>query len=462
MIIVSCEKEKYALNLNPYQIFVFVNEKTKPYLEQFQALQKQSGKFKIVLIDFDAKVEAQNDLGDDIDPQLYNVIVHSDVVARVMPKVPGDYRYATESFWKGKNYDFDYMSYKIEELKRALHEERNKSYVNTLRRYFQYGNDDFSDFVMDVFDGDLSRLVEMSQRYTNLVSSKMQSAAESFTEAFLMRLQPERREELVLLIKDTLGYCGEKESEMILNKFVHYKPSPERQIATSLLYRKARSFVSKPNFKIVVSRQEQKGYTDKDGDVTITIVKDDGSQMELSLGHRGEKMIYLLTVLCQKYCGGFPNRFFKYAPAKTLIAKLYDRVYRSGGGEWVEKMYAHQNYSSMYRTHAKESIEKDERLDADTVYWLDFENQTLKVGRRNEKLEIRKIRLPIDNIVIDDDIFQDEENSLEAIVKRFPAFDELFGYKNPAAEKLREIHQNLLSSRNQREDTGWIDKHLIE
>ena len=97
MIIASSENEKYALNLNPYQIFVFVNEKTKPYLEQFQALQKQSGKFKIVLIDFDAKVEAQNDLGDDIDPQLYNVIVHSDVVARVMPKVPGDYRYATES-----------------------------------------------------------------------------------------------------------------------------------------------------------------------------------------------------------------------------------------------------------------------------------------------------------------------------------------------------------------------------
>ena len=31
MAIFECTEEGYALNLNPYQIFVFINEKTKPY-----------------------------------------------------------------------------------------------------------------------------------------------------------------------------------------------------------------------------------------------------------------------------------------------------------------------------------------------------------------------------------------------------------------------------------------------
>ena len=37
--IFECTEEKYALNLNPYQIFVFINEKTKPYLEMFKESQ---------------------------------------------------------------------------------------------------------------------------------------------------------------------------------------------------------------------------------------------------------------------------------------------------------------------------------------------------------------------------------------------------------------------------------------
>ena len=36
MAIFECTEEGYALNLNPYQIFVFINEKTKPYLKLFK------------------------------------------------------------------------------------------------------------------------------------------------------------------------------------------------------------------------------------------------------------------------------------------------------------------------------------------------------------------------------------------------------------------------------------------
>ena len=115
MTIIQCTEDRLALNLNPYQVFIFINEKTKPYLEQFKELQQRSSSYDIVLLPFDAS-EAQQAVDDTVDPQLYNVITHSDVVARVMPKKFGDYRYMTETFFKGKNYDFDYMNYKIEQF----------------------------------------------------------------------------------------------------------------------------------------------------------------------------------------------------------------------------------------------------------------------------------------------------------------------------------------------------------
>ena len=95
MTVIECTEERYALNLNPYQIFVFINEKTKPYLDLFKELQEKSKPYDIVLLPFDSS-EAQEYVDDSIDPQLYNVISHSDIVARVMPKKFGDYRYMTE------------------------------------------------------------------------------------------------------------------------------------------------------------------------------------------------------------------------------------------------------------------------------------------------------------------------------------------------------------------------------
>ena len=61
MTIIECTEEKYALNLNPYQIFVFVNEKTKPYLDQIK--RDNIGGYRIELIPFDAEKESQAVVG---------------------------------------------------------------------------------------------------------------------------------------------------------------------------------------------------------------------------------------------------------------------------------------------------------------------------------------------------------------------------------------------------------------
>ena len=108
--IFECTEEKYALNLNPYQIFVFVREKTKPYLELFKEFQKMEGPYEIILLPFEPS-EAEQVEDDSIDPQLYNIITHADVVARGMPEKFGDYRYLTETFLKRKSPDFDYLDY---------------------------------------------------------------------------------------------------------------------------------------------------------------------------------------------------------------------------------------------------------------------------------------------------------------------------------------------------------------
>ena len=95
MAIFECTEEGYALNLNPYQIFVFINEKTKPYLKLFKEMQERYKSHEIVLLPFDSS-EAQEFVDESDDPQLYKFIINSDIVARVMPKKLGNYRYLAE------------------------------------------------------------------------------------------------------------------------------------------------------------------------------------------------------------------------------------------------------------------------------------------------------------------------------------------------------------------------------
>ena len=450
MTTIECTDEKLALNLNPYQIFVFVNEKTKPYLDQIK--RDHIGRYNIELIPFDALKDSQAVVGEDVDPLLYYNITHSDLFARVMPLKEGDYRYTSEILFQGKDFSGDLFFNVVNNFARSLNNKKSKSFVNTLRRYFQYGNEEFYDFLMEVYDGDLSKILEMSKYYSHIVSSAVQTSAENFLADFMRQLSKDKKEELISIIKDTLGFACEKDSKLLLCNYLQYKYTPGIGGFSNLSkVAEVKSELLKPDFSLVIEYNRKDRLMDKDGDYSIILKKDDGNRIELEFGHRGDKMLYLLTLLCQKTRGGLPTAYFKNEQAKQVIKAVYDRMYRSGGDEWVNKCSNNTHTISTYRSHAKEVIENDERLEPYMAYWCNFENQTIFIGKMgNKPLEIRKIRLPEERIKIYDE--NEETGSFSDILERLPHLRSLYDFKKVNFPELFEIHKNLVCGVDQRED----------
>ena len=450
MTTIECTDEKLALNLNPYQIFVFVNEKTKPYLDQIK--RDHIGRYNIELIPFDALKDSQAVVGEDVDPLLYYNITHSDLFARVMPLKEGDYRYTSEILFQGKDYSGDLFFNVVNNFARSLNNKKSKSFVNTLRRYFQYGNEEFYDFLMEVYDGDLSKILEMSKYYSHIVSSAVQTSAENFLADFMRQLSKDKKEELISIIKDTLGFACEKDSKLLLCNYLQYKYTPGIGGFSNLSkVAEVKSELLKPDFSLVIEYNRKDRLMDKDGDYSIILKKDDGNRIELEFGHRGDKMLYLLTLLCQKTRGGLPTAYFKNEQAKQVIKAVYDRMYRSGGDEWVNKCSNNTHTISTYRSHAKEVIENDERLEPYMAYWCNFENQTIFIGKMgNKPLEIRKIRLPEERIKIYDE--NEEAGSFSDILEKLPHLRSLYGLNKVNFPELFEIHKKLVCGVDQRED----------
>ena len=450
MTTIECTDEKLALNLNPYQIFVFVNEKTKPYLDQIK--RDHIGRYNIELIPFDALKDSQAVVGEDVDPLLYYNITHSDLFARVMPLKEGDYRYTSEILFQGKDYSGDLFFNVVNNFARSLNNKKSKSFVNTLRRYFQYGNEEFYDFLMEVYDGDLSKILEMSKYYSHIVSSAVQTSAENFLADFMRQLSKDKKEELISIIKDTLGFACEKDSKLLLCNYLQYKYTPGIGGFSNLSkVAEVKSELLKPDFSLVIEYNRKDRLMDKDGDYSIILKKDDGNRIELEFGHRGDKMLYLLTLLCQKTRGGLPTAYFKNEQAKQVIKAVYDRMYRSGGDERVNKCSNNTHTISTYRSHAKEVIENDERLEPYMAYWCNFENQTIFIGKMgNKPLEIRKIRLPEERIKIYDE--NEEAGSFSDILEKLPHLRSLYGLNKVNFPELFEIHKNLVCGVDQRED----------
>ena len=433
MTTIECTDEKLALNLNPYQIFVFVNEKTKPYLDQIK--RDHIGRYNIELIPFDALKDSQAVVGEDVDPLLYYNITHSDLFA-----------------FQGKDYSGDLFFNVVNNFARSLNNKKSKSFVNTLRRYFQYGNEEFYDFLMEVYDGDLSKILEMSKYYSHIVSSAVQTSAENFLADFMRQLSKDKKEELISIIKDTLGFACEKDSKLLLCNYLQYKYTPGIGGFSNLSkVAEVKSELLKPDFSLVIEYNRKDRLMDKDGDYSIILKKDDGNRIELEFGHRGDKMLYLLTLLCQKTRGGLPTAYFKNEQAKQVIKAVYDRMYRSGGDEWVNKCSNNTHTISTYRSHAKEVIENDERLEPYMAYWCNFENQTIFIGKMgNKPLEIRKIRLPEERIKIYDE--NEEAGSFSDILEKLPHLRSLYGLNKVNFPELFEIHKNLVCGVDQRED----------
>ena len=453
MTTIECIDRENTLNLNPYQIFIFVNEKTKPYLDQITS--EYIDNYRIELIPFDAQKDSQAIVGEDVNPLLYFNITHSDIFARVMPSMAGSYSYASEILFQGKDYSGQLFYELVESFAHSLSMRKRRSMVNTLRIYFQYGNEEFYDFLMEVYDGDLSKILEMSKYYTHIISSSAHRSAENFLSDFIHQLSKEKKDEIISIIKDTLGFANEKDSKLLLSNYLQYQYTPGSGGFSNLTQAtEGKQKLMKPDFSLVIEYNRQESLVDKEGDYNIILKKEDGQQIMLKFGHRGDKMLYLLTLLCQKARGGLPTLYFKNERAKQVIKTIYDKMYRSGGDEWVNKCSKNTHNIYTYRSHAKEVIEKDERLEPYMAYWCNFENQTLSIGKRRTKpLEIRKIRLPEERIEIYDEK-EGTENFFD-LIERLPDLRDLYGFIDKVNyPELFEIHKNLMYGGKQREDNS--------
>ncbi|MBP5507264.1 MAG: hypothetical protein J6Y23_05395 [Prevotella sp.] len=149
------------------------------------------------------------------------------------------------------------------------------------------------------------------------------------------------------------------------------------------------SDIAKPNFSIVVRPSNSPNSKTKEGYYAIIIRMDSGMEVELNMPHRGAKMFYILTLLCQKVVGGLPNKYFKNERAAAAITALYDMLYRSGGEQWVANCASQNHNLSTFRTHAKNAVNDNEALDSALRYWCGFEDEKRTVGKK--QLSLRRI-----------------------------------------------------------------------
>lgn len=201
------------------------------------------------------------------------------------------------------------------------------------------------------------------------------------------------------------------------------------------------SDIAKPNFSIVVRPSKKANFKTKEGGYIIVIRKDNGEEFTLNMPHRGAKVLYILTLLCQKVVGGLPNKYFKNDRAAAAIEALYDKLYRSGGAQWVEKCTAKEHNISNYRTHSKNAVENNEALDNVLRYWCGFEDEKRNVGKN--QLQLRRIRVPNDRIVFEDTA--KSSVTFEQLMEMLPPLEDLFGFKNKTTERIRELRSKKAS-----------------
>ena len=183
--------------------------------------------------------------------------------------------------------------------------------------------------------------------------------------------------------------------------------------------------IASPNFYIVVRPSERTDFEKKEGDYDIVIRKENGEENTLYMPHRGAKMLYVLTLFCQKAVGGLPNKYFKNKMSAAVIKALFDKLYRSGGDLWVYSCSQQTHNISNFRTHAKSAVEKSQVLDGKQRYWCGFENEKRTI--KMHSLQLRRIRIPSDRI-----LFEDAKNchvSFDELLEQLPPLEELFQFR---------------------------------
>lgn len=193
--------------------------------------------------------------------------------------------------------------------------------------------------------------------------------------------------------------------------------------------------IATPNFSIVIRPSRRTNFSTKEGDYDIIVRKDNGEETMLNMPHRGAKMLYMLVLLCQKAVGGLSYKFFKNEKAVAVIKALYDKVYRSGGEQWVNNCATNTHNLSIYRNHAKNAVEESEKLENMIRYWCGFENEKRTVGKK--QLQLRKIRIPDERIIVED--AAESTVSFNELIRQLPTLEDLFGFRNKTTERLREL-----------------------
>lgn len=444
MNVIECTDEKLALNLNPNQLFVMVNDKMRPYLDEIRQLESEYEDIHFVFIDFEASKEMQFKVSDSIDPQLYFAILHADLVARLMPvqwNKDNDYRYLIHTFTSNPQSDIQQA---VKKMIRDMEYYKREGVAHVLRRFVYYGNAEFDAFLIDVFKGDFAPLLKLPQRFhCNRISSKDWRKVTLFSDAFIKKLSPEQQEEFFCIVKETIGYNDEVESKLVLQSFLHYKFTEEGGYYDFYPNHDSGS-INEPDFKIVIAPSTHRRVSKSNYD--IIIVKDNQDTGEIVLdfdNEKGSKMIFLLTLLLQKVDEGFSLTLFDNEKTSRLIMELFDMVYEVGGKEWVDKIKMNKHRASTARTHASTFIKNHERIDEFTKYWCAIENLKIKIGTRwNYKLEdIKRIRLPQDRIDVQSDELMD-------LIKSFPSLEEV--NKSPFKENQKDESLKVFREKMQR------------
>jgi hypothetical protein len=266
------------------------------------------------------------------------------------------------------------------------------------------------------------------------------SAAQRFTMDFLKKLTDSQKEQLDTIIKDALDYNSLKESKAVFGDYIYSVCELEVDVPEDSSV-KGEKTIRKPDFNIVITPSQKKKRTRAEGNYEIQIVKDNGMSIPLDFRYRGDKMFYLLTLICQKVVGGLPTKFFTFESSKLAIKQAYDEVFSYGGDVWVDAMAKDSHKISMCRSHAKEAIENNMSMDINTAYWCNLDTTALYIGPKKKKLKVRRVRLPEERIIINDN------DLLTRCFEGLPSFEQLVGYITPNSAKVMEVGHKIRSAR---------------
>lgn len=426
MNIIECTNPGEGLNLNPHQIFVFVNERTHHLVQDLEAYSRSQRSFEFIFIEADPRKRFMYDLLDEYkNMMLYQNVMFSDMVVRIMPSRQDDYRYITETFpSSGEWADCESA---IKKLTRRLKEEQYRSLEETLLTFIEEKDADFSAFMDKAYDGNLEKFETMSEGVAEQALKGHLLKSEEFTYKFFKELGKDLSDQLKDLMADSVGYADEEESYANFQEFISLRKTFEQP--------------SKQDIKIVISPVEKTNFfQESDGLYNITIVEGE-KQYPLSFSHKGAKMLYLLTLLSQKKIGGLPTNYFTTDIAQEVVAKIYNKVYYIGGTEFVNYLSDHIHQISVYRNHANTDIQEHLQLSSSQKYWCGLVDNK-KVEVRNRKVQLRRTLMPADQIIIIDN--PKDEETLSDLVMQLPPLESLFGLRNTKTlQYLEKIGQNI-------------------